>query len=65
MILFTALQCLGGVTVLLVTFIGNRPVETLWNPFVKGSRIKPEVSLDTAYTTKGEPARRKKVPTHS
>jgi hypothetical protein len=54
MILYTPLQCIGGITVLLVTFAGNRPVEAIWNPTVKGSRVKAEVSLYTAITAQGK-----------
>lgn len=50
LIIFTILQCTGGIVVLLVSFLGVQPVEALWNPTIDASRMNPKVALYTAIT---------------
>jgi len=50
LIIFTSIQCIGGVLVLLTNFLGVQPVAALWNPTVlPTSQMNPEVAADTAY----------------
>lgn len=53
MIIFTSLQCAAGITVLLVSFVGTRPVEALWNPTIIADKMDPSVAPNIAYATQG------------
>lgn len=55
LIVFTALQCIGGIFILFITFLGTHPIEALWNPTIKGNRMDPSVSLYAAYIVQCKP----------
>jgi hypothetical protein len=55
LVIFTTLQCIGGILVLLVNWLGVSPIEALWNPTVQTtSKMNPVIALDTAYAVQGE-----------
>ncbi|KAL9620256.1 MAG: hypothetical protein Q9160_005155 [Pyrenula sp. 1 TL-2023] len=49
LIIFTTMQSIGGALVLLVHFIGVRPIGALWNPTIQATRLSSNIALDTAY----------------
>jgi hypothetical protein len=53
LIVFTVLQAIGGMLVLLTNFLAITPIEALWNPTIpdKRARYSPQVASITAYTT--------------
>ncbi|KAF2757489.1 hypothetical protein EJ05DRAFT_391150 [Pseudovirgaria hyperparasitica] len=49
LIIFTILQSIGGIMVIIIIFAQSDPVEALWNPLIPAKRWNPNIQLYSSY----------------